>query len=403
MSIETVLAVIDRSFGSENSTRQPNPGLGRRRLLTIAAIGTTVTGTMSMIHMQLGRAAENRSIAPEKIRLPQLLPSPQGVDKAAWEIFRRRFIDEDGRVIDTGNHGVSHTEGQGVGMLMAVAFDDRATFERIWGWTAANLSRGSDALHAWRYVSGVANPVTDTNNATDGDIYIAAALVRASVRWSVPDFLQAGQAIARDLLALTVMDVAGRTVLLPAAAGFVKRDHVVVNLSYYVFPLLTELQMVAPSPLWDKVITDGRKLVDEARFGERNLPPDWLQVSTRTGEIAVADEWPPRFSFDAVRIPLFLAWAGGGEAELARFSHFWGERPARAAAWVDLGTDAVAPYNVSNGVVAIATLAMRARRKTPIGFPAVTEADDYYSASLNVIARIAGFEAEARITAAMDT
>ena len=403
MSIETVLAAIDRSFTPQASAQQPKRGLGRRRLLTLAAIGTTVSGATSMIQMQMGRAAENRTAPAEKVRLPQLLPSPQGVDKASWETFRRRFIHEDGRVIDTGNHGVSHTEGQGVGMLMAAAFDDRATFERIWGWTAANLSRGSDALHAWRYVPGAANPVTDTNNATDGDIYIAAALVRASVRWAVPDYLQAGQAIARDLLALSVMDVAGRKVLLPAAAGFVKRDHVVVNLSYYVFPLLTELQMVTPSPLWDSVITDGRKLVDEARFGARNLPPDWLQVSTRTGEISVADGWPPRFSFDAVRIPLFLAWAGGNDADLTRFSHFWGDRPARTAAWVDLGTDAVAPYNASNGVVAIATLAMRTLRKAPVGFPAVAEQDDYYSSSLNVIARIAAFEAEARVTAAMDT
>jgi endo-1,4-beta-D-glucanase Y len=403
MSFEIVLSAIDRSLAPEKSVQRSKRGLGRRRLLTLAAIGATVASTTYMVQTQMGRAAENQTIPPEKVRLPHLLPSPQGVDKTAWETFRRRFIHEDGRIIDTGNRGVSHTEGQGVGMLLAAAFDDRPTFERIWGWTAANLSRGSDALHAWRYVPGTANPVADTNTATDGDIYIAAALIRASVRWAVPDYLQAGQAIARDLLALSVMDVAGRTVLLPGAAGFVKRNHAVVNLSYYVFPLLTELQMAAPSPLWDRVITDGRKLVEEARFGARNLPPDWLQVSTRTGEISVADDWPPRFSFDAVRIPLFLAWAGSGDPQLARFSHFWGDRPARAAAWVDLGTDAVAPYNVSNGVVAIATLAMRTRRKTQAGFPAVTENDDYYSASLNVIARLAAFESDARTTAAMDT
>ena len=412
MAIGAVLALIDRSFAPAQPTtsarldnarpddnrveKARQSGLSRRRLLSAAAICTTVAAVSSMAKADLGRAAESIPQVPETIQLPPLFAGLQGADKAAWDIFRRRFISADGRIVDTGNKGVSHTEGQGVGMLMAVAFDDRETFERIWGWTASHLSRGSDALHAWRYVPGSAQPVTDTNNATDGDIYIASALVRASVRWATPDYLRAGQAIARDLQALTVVDVGGRTVLLPAAEGFVKRGHVVVNLSYYVFPLLAELQMVSPSPAWARMIADGRQLVDEARFGERNLPPDWLQVSNSDGSLSVADGWPARFSFDAVRIPLFLAWAGASDADLARFNHFWGNEPARAVAWVDLGTDAGAPYHASKGVVAIATLAARHTRKGQPAFPSLADDDDYYSASLNLISRIAAFECDAR-------
>ncbi len=409
MAMNSVLALIDRSFAPAEAVTCPQPNtaprpvLGRRRWLSVAAMCVTVAGVSSLTTVHLGRAAESIPAVPDVIQLPPMFASLQGVDRAAWDVFRRRFIAADGRVIDTGNHGVSHTEGQGVGMLMAVAFDDRETFERIWSWTASNLSRGSDALHAWRYVPGVPQPVTDMNNATDGDIYIAAALVRASVRWSAPDFLSAGQAIARDLLALSVVDVGDRTVLLPAVDGFVKRDHVVVNLSYYVFPLLAELQMVNPSPAWARMIADGRQMVNEARFGERNLPPDWLQVSTRDSSLSVADGWPARFSFDAVRIPLFLAWAGADEAELARFNRFWGHQPAHAVAWVDLGTDAGAPYHASRGVVAIATLAARDTRRTQVSFPSIVEDDDYYSASLNLISRIAAFECESRARVAANT
>src|SRR5690606_25275712 len=41
-----------------------------------------------------------------------------------WTDFRTRFIADDGRVVDTGSGGVSHSEGQGWSMLFAEANDD---------------------------------------------------------------------------------------------------------------------------------------------------------------------------------------------------------------------------------------------------------------------------------------
>ena len=78
-----------------------------------------------------------------------------------WQLFRTRCITADGRVIDAENGGVSHSEGQGWGMLFAVAFDDRRTFDRILNWTAGNLRRPRDALHAWRYDPTKTPPVGD--------------------------------------------------------------------------------------------------------------------------------------------------------------------------------------------------------------------------------------------------
>ncbi len=68
-----------------------------------------------------------------------------------WRAYRERFVTPQGRVVDTGNGGISHSEGQGYGMLLAVAADDRATFERIWTWTRANLMVRDDQLLAWRW------------------------------------------------------------------------------------------------------------------------------------------------------------------------------------------------------------------------------------------------------------
>jgi len=67
-------------------------------------------------------------------------------DLENWERFKTRFISAEGRVIDTGNGHISHSEGQGVVMLLAVAYDDQATFKRIWAWTDKNLGIRDDGL-----------------------------------------------------------------------------------------------------------------------------------------------------------------------------------------------------------------------------------------------------------------
>ena len=55
-------------------------------------------------------------------------------------------------MVDTGNGMVSHSEGQGYGMLLAVAANDRPTFDKLWGWTRANLMVRDDQLMAWRWI-----------------------------------------------------------------------------------------------------------------------------------------------------------------------------------------------------------------------------------------------------------
>ena len=55
------------------------------------------------------------------------LPASAGEDEY-WRLYRTRYIDG-GRVLDTGNKDVSHSEGQGWGMLLAEANGDRRTFD----------------------------------------------------------------------------------------------------------------------------------------------------------------------------------------------------------------------------------------------------------------------------------
>ncbi len=114
-------------------------------------------------------------------------PRPAAPDATEWQAYTRRYVSAEGRVIDTANRGISHSEGQGYTMFFAVYFDDRARFDLLWQWTRRNLSRPRDSLTAWRYDPNSSLAVSDTNNASDGDIYIAWALARAADRWNVPE------------------------------------------------------------------------------------------------------------------------------------------------------------------------------------------------------------------------
>jgi len=60
---------------------------------------------------------------------------PRAWADTAWERYKARFMMPDGRIIDTANGNVSHTEGQGFAMLLAVANNDRPAFDKLWQWT----------------------------------------------------------------------------------------------------------------------------------------------------------------------------------------------------------------------------------------------------------------------------
>ena len=128
--------------------------LSRRTLLQAAA-------ALAVVHAPL------KAGAAEAVRVDQL-----------WPTYRDRFVQADGRVVDTGNGDISHSEGQGWGMLLAGAAGDWDAFDRIWNWTDANLRWSGAPLYAWKW-DPKTGEVVDPNNASDGDILIAWALARA--------------------------------------------------------------------------------------------------------------------------------------------------------------------------------------------------------------------------------
>jgi len=317
----------------------------------------------------------------------------QSVDFAAeWLSFKSRFVSHDGRIVDNGNGGISHSEGQGWGLLFAAAAHDQAGFDLILKWTSRFLRRPNDALHAWRYDPHGRPPVQDLNNAVDGDMFIAAALIKAGRLWGRPDFFQAAAAIGRDILRLLRRQAGSFMVLLPGIQGFEAPDAIVINPSYYAFPMITEIAGIVPSPDWARLQEDGRTLLDNGLFGRWSLPPDWLRIGRSDAALSPAPGWPPRFSYDAVRVPLWWVWQNlpAGPA-LRSIEQFWSATPTAATpAWVDVKTNEVASYSVSPGMIAIIRLVRLASGDaSDIPPPRVEMAPNYYDAALIMLAHIA--------------
>lgn len=319
-------------------------------------------------------------------------PAAMDALRAEWTAFREAFVSSEGRVVDTGNNNISHSEGQGWALLTAVRADDRPSFDRLLGWTLRVLRRPGDHLLSWRYRPGAANPVDDPNNATDGDLFVAMALLEAAERWGDGGLHALALSMGRDILRLLVRQAGPYTVMLPGARHFEQLNHTVVNPSYYAFPALRSLAIALPDPAWLRVAADGVALLRLARFGQWRLPPDWLAIQRADGALSLPSNWAPRFSYDAVRVPLYMVWVRLAEEPAVRAAAaFWTEPGHRhLPAWTNLNTNAISPYAASSGVAAVARLVVPAARDSLFRMaPAGVRARDYYSGALNLLAMLA--------------
>lgn len=363
-------------------------------------------GRRTLLAAMVGAGAARPSIATAPLSASPVATMPPApprrsnagaADVAEWRLFRSRYITGDGRVVDTGNGNVSHSEGQGFALLFAEWCDDRNCFERMLVWTQAHLARRGDALFAWCWRPFARVAVPDMNNATDGDLNIAWALQRAASRWGVPAWHELATTITADLLRLCTREIGDRTVLLPGAQGFNRPDGCVINPSYYNLAALRSLAQLVPGATLRRLESDGRHLLGAGRFGVWGLPPDWLNIDANSGRLSPAAGWPPRFSWDAVRVPLFLAWAGLRRHEtVSAAASFWeGALPGTLPAWADLRSGALAPYAGHDGIRAVAMLAMAERAHTaqPLALPGIAHAGDYYAGALIMLSRMASSEA----------
>lgn len=368
------------------------------RLLRMIMLASGILAPMAIACAQSTAGASSLAKASEKdfelalnardIPLGGALKSPQ-----FWYDYKARFITAQGRVIDSANGLISHSEGQGYGMLLAVAANDRETFDRIWGWTRANLMVRDDQLIAWRWEPGQRPAVADMNNATDGDILVAWALTEAAEFWAELSYRVAARRIATEVGRKTIIFKSKMgALLLPAVAGFSaqeRSDGPIINLSYYVFPAFQRLKLVAPEYDWSGLIQSGLDLLKASLSSNAKLPAEWL--SARDGQVTPAEGFPPHFSYNAIRIPLYMAWAGVGERDHYREFMNWAKRRVNLLPIIDVKTGQEVDVFRESGYAAIAHLldCVIAGGTTSADVAIPRDGQNYYPATLQLMAIIA--------------
>ena len=303
-----------------------------------------------------------------------------------WQHYKAKFVLKNGRVVDTGNGGISHSEGQGYGLLLAVRSNDRESFDKIWLWSQQNLQVRKDNLFIWRRRPNFVLEDEDMNNASDGDILISWALLEASQQWQDKKYQQEALKIIADVKQKLIVSWNGLEVLLPAAFGFNFQNSIDINLSYWIFPAISMISVYDNDPIWERLQKNGIKLLQQARFGRWQLPSDWIRLEKDNTFHAIKSQ---RFGYDAVRIPLNLIWGGYSDEEiLAPFAEYWLYYGSYTPSWIAVNENTMDAWGADIGIRAIKHLTLLQHGDiTNADFETISEWD-YYQATLSLLSKL---------------
>jgi endoglucanase len=228
----------------------------------------------------------------------------------AWEAFRNKFVQADGRVIDFAADAHSTSEGQAYAMFFALVADDRAAFALLLRWTRANLAGGdlTARMMAWKWGKRADGSwgVIDANAASDADLWLAYILFQAGREWGDDSLRATAQLMQARIEREVVIHAPGiGPVLLPGPQGFgLKSGGWKLNPSYLPLPLLQGLQREAPMGPWLALARTSVAMLEAVT--PQRLAPDWIAL--RPGRGFVLDpETGLGGSYDAIRVYL---WAG---------------------------------------------------------------------------------------------
>ena len=244
-----------------------------------------------------------------------------GDQTEGWEAYKKKFISEDGRVIDYFQSSMSHSEGQGYGLLLALTSGDRPIFDRVVKWSVDNLQVRRDALFAWAWGKrhNGSWAVIDYNNASDGDILIALALVNAASKWNHEPYMILAKNIIKDLRTLLAYHENDNSMLLPGYYGFEEKSGVVLNTGYLILPAFSRFSTVDDAKFWMAIYHDSLKILKKASFSRFQLPSDWVLIDN--GAVSVFTPKSSYFGYEAIRIPLYMTWDENRE-QLKSFSSY---------------------------------------------------------------------------------
>lgn len=230
------------------------------------------------------------------------------VTQAEWSAFAESFVEENGRVVDNANDGISHSEGQGYGMILAWMAGDRETFARLWTFTRQELGVRNDGLFAWKWREGDRPRVQDVNNASDGDVLIAYALAAAGMEWGEDSYVEASSIIRYALMETMIRKAGNASLILPGEQGFDEGKEFIVNPSYWVQEAFTLFAEIDGDKRWSRLHdTLSPLLMSQSR--NPVLAPEWVRVRG-IRNVRPDPELGAGFGYNALRVPLYAVRDG---------------------------------------------------------------------------------------------
>lgn len=293
---------LDTDVVPEERIRLPRdgrrPARRRRRLiagaLVVTAVGAVVGG---------GWISDGAQRAVARVAADEpLIVSEKSLLADLWRDYRATYLEEaTGRTLDLRSGTVTTARAEGYTLLRAVWMDDQETFARSWQWTKDNLKR-DDGLLSGRFgelADGTYGVQEDGGavSPSGADVDVAFALLMAYSRWQQDDYLYDALPLIRAVWERSVVVVDGGPVLAADDLQRASRAQVLVNPSSFAPYAFRVFAAVDPAHDWAGLVDSSYALLD-GLVGDRlpgaavGLPPTWVSVDRRTGEVAAA-EGPP--------------------------------------------------------------------------------------------------------------
>lgn len=289
--------------------------------LTACSDHTVSTPTTAPVTQVASSVSSNANVAtPEATPLPTALSTDQLKAQVRpllgqlWQVYKDRYIQQDGRVRDPQRADASTSEGESYALLRAVWQDDHTTFDAVLNWTVNNLQlpRG-DKLFAYLWGK---NPdgswkVIDKDDATDADEDIAFALLLAAKKWNNPGYQTQAQAILSDIWSKLTVNVKGQPYLTagnwsPALAQPVLNPSYLAPYEYRLFAQIDPDK----SHSWLSLVNTSYDVINNCTTDKLDttagkLPPNWCAIDKQSGNFVAAStqnkDFDSDFGYDAFR------------------------------------------------------------------------------------------------------
>lgn len=269
--------------------------------------------------------------------------SDKEIDQKLNAVFDSLFFGENriyfevgdsmGYVSDIKNHDV-RTEGQSYGLMIAVQFNRKDVFDRIWRWSKKYMQNQEGAYEGYfRWSCKIDGTSNAMGPASDGELYFITSLLFASNRWGNDtgiNYLAEAQHILkcmepRETTLPAFFNFPARKVTMSLIDQNTKLISFVPGSNYtdpsYHLPVFYEIwakyAQDGKSDFWLECAKASREYLHKSIHPETGLNPDYNNYDgTLMGSRGIIGD---AFRYDSWRVPMNIVldytWSGGKDEE----------------------------------------------------------------------------------------